>query len=242
MNIYHQFWSTAWGLDYTEILTSPITITSAGRYLEKHSGKYVFLFTDLPTGHRVLAADEQQIENILNAVSIDKLTQLKEFDLRDRLPFANFKLAFEDIDFGFENPSDFRPFDVSKYAINRLSIKNEKEILDFLKTCSEDDADTLDLEFENDVVWGIMEKGSIAGLARSTVMKNQTQLNDVTILVSPQARGQGLSTPLMSKLIESILQKNQSVKYRVAASNSPSLAIARKLGLNPMSKLIAWGC
>lgn len=217
MNIYYEFWSKSFALDPVDFENRETRVIHSGRYLEQHGDKYVFHFFDLTTGKEVISAPLSRASD----------------------PFAGLTRQFDDLDFGFRTPLTFKP------AQNLDSIRQlqpiDTALSEFLDACSEDDRETLDLTFENEFAFGFFEGEILQGVARAALTRAVPQLADITILVRPEARGRRLSTPLVSALIADLLRRNLVPKYRVAADNFASQAIAKRLGLTPLFRVQTWG-
>jgi len=167
------------------------------------------------------------------------LSQIQFADIRTRNWFKDRKLAFKDIDFCLSDEKAFKPLTGASFDIRPLTNPQDPAIVEFYSDCSEDDKDTLDLTFENEVAFGIYQQKSIAGIARYASIRD-TQIADITVLVRNSARGQGLSVPLVSCLIEKILPEGLVPKYRVEENNLPSIVIAKKLGFTPRFRVLTW--
>lgn len=207
--------------------------TSAGYYLERHQGKYIFLYQNLTSGKAVLAATPIVLENLpFDTIRFSNSSKdsLQEF-------FGDKNPVFKDIDYGISGPMDFRPCKIDEKL--RVKTPAPEEIEFFLKLCSEDDVDTLDLTFENEVVLGIYFAESLLGIARYALVRD-TGLADITVLVGAEYRGNGYSTPLVSKILELSLAAGLVPKYRVDRDNLSSQAIAERLGFKKMSTLTIW--
>ncbi len=230
MNFYYEFWSKAFALSLAELRTPHFALSTAGTYVEKHHNKYLFLYTDLASGKKILAG---------TSAVIATLGQVDRANPPEELP--GLTASFRDIDYGFPAASDFYPMPAnSKVHIKPVTGRDRSAIEEFLKGCSEDDQDTLDLTFENEFALGLFDGGKILGVSRYAAIKDNSKLVDITVMMTPTARGLGLAAPLVSQLIEEIFKCGLYPKYRVSVDNAASLAVARKLGLRPMYKLITY--
>ena len=217
MRIYYEFWSKSFALDPLDFENRETRVIHAGRYIEQHGDKYVFRFFDLTTRKEVLSVPLSRASD----------------------PFAGLTQQFDDLDYGFRAPTEFKHAQ-SSGSIRRLQ-PMDTALSEFLGACSEDDRDTLDLTFENEFAFGAFEGEVLQGVARAALTRTVPQLADITVLVRPEARGRRLSTPLVSTLIADLLRRNLVPKYRVAADNFASQAIAQRLGLTPLFRVQTWG-
>lgn len=235
-NQYCNFWSEFLGLSTTELLSPNYVINSSGRYIEKHQDKFVFLYQDLKSLKKVLIASAKNIENY----------QIKTADL-DKLPldtakdFKKMTLAFHDIDYGLTSAEHFTPFDISTSSIEiqRLSLADQAATEHFSNRCSEDDIDTLDFDLETDIAYGAFLQNKLIGVSRYLVIR-ETNVADITVVVSSEYRNQKISTPLVSKIVERILADGYIPKYRVQTENIASIKIAERLGFKPLFQILTW--
>lgn len=235
---YFSLWSKAFGLSSEELAQANLSVVTSGYYVERHEDEYVFFYLDEATGKQVLACSENNLVEIKKELGAD-LSGLQFDRVREARWFKDRKLAFKDIDYCLLNAADFKPVVTEGFDIRALTNPEDPAIEDLYTDCSEDDKDTLDLTFENEVVVGIYQQERLMGIARHTPIRD-TQIADITVLVRNSARGQGLSTPLVSRLVELILTAGLVPKYRVQEDLLSSIAIAKKLGFTPRFRVLTW--
>ena len=235
---YVDFWSKMFGLSSKELSSSTLSIVTAGHYVERHQDKYVFFYYDEFYGKKILACSEKNLMKT-QEITGEILNKLDIESIRDALWFREADLAFRDIDFCLASKNSFKSVDSNNFDIRPLEAHQTAEIEKFYSDCTEDDKDTLDLTFENEVALGIYQNSVLAGIARYTQIRS-TAIADITVLVRKAARSQGLSTPLVSRLVDLIFVENLFPKYRVEESNLSSIAIAKKLGFQPRFRILTW--
>lgn len=218
MRNYRSFWAKSFGLGLRELNSREFRTVTSCPYLQKFKGKYIFLFTDLTRKNRILAAPESRLEDFWSQTA---------------------RLQFNDIDYGLPSKSSFRPVELKDNGLSivRLTAKNKKAIRIFYRGCSKKDRDTLDLTFKNEFALGLMRGQKILGIARYARLRDSRELVDITVVLLRSVRGKGYSTPLVSKLIEKLLDRGFIPRYRVAEENTASRSIAARLGLRPMFSL-----
>jgi GNAT superfamily N-acetyltransferase len=221
MREYRKFWKIALGVN-ARALRGGFSRSTAGKYVEKHQRKYIFLFTDLNSYARILAGHTSRLEK-----------------LEGKNPEQSLKIKYDDLDYGLIRKSSFHPVAtaISNVRIRRLTRKDRALTLAFQKKCSSKDWQTLDLALTEDFALGLFFKSNLVGIARYAKMRSVPRLVDITVVVTRKARGQGYSTPLVSELVGKILKRGLTPKYRVAVSNVASRAIAEKLGFVPLYSL-----
>jgi GNAT superfamily N-acetyltransferase len=232
MRDYWIFWARAFGLRARDLAVDDFMLTTTGNYVEKHQSKYVFYFQDLATKKRILAGQQEAFAGLSKA----KLKRLGPKAVR------GLKLEFHDLDYGLRNKRKFCSVELISdgLCIRTLSVGQRGAIRKFSKGCSVDDLDTLDLTFKDEYAVGLFDGQKILGIARYAKIRSLPKLVDVTVLLLPAVRGQGYSTPLVSKLIEKALARGLRPKYRVAKSNLASRAVAERLGFVAMFSLVSY--
>jgi RimJ/RimL family protein N-acetyltransferase len=240
MQAYYDFWALALGVSVEALRSGQKLSTVHGRYLDKHGHHHCFLFVDLKEKTQVFAGS-------CNGFSItatvarpdDDLTDLKNHPI-----IEGAELLFKDVDFCLSEPNDFKPVDVDRFLKNDLHLhslsgESEVEFAAFQQLCSEDDLDTLDLDLETDKAVGIYFGDALVGVSRFIQIRD-TSLADITVLVAPAFRGQGLAAILVSEIVKRIFEFHLVPKYRTDDTNLSSSSIARKLGFAPSFRLFTW--
>jgi RimJ/RimL family protein N-acetyltransferase len=238
-DIYLRFWSKAFNLTYEDLTSPGFSIVTDGNYVEKHQEKYVFFYFDPKNKKCILACSKNNLGEIRNSMALTKLDSLNIENIRNEAYFKKLNLAFKDIDYGLLSFSDFTPIDSDAFDIRSLQKNETSEIDDFYLSCSDDDKNTLDLTFDNDVALGIYVDSRLLGIARYTPIRD-TSIADITVLVQEEVRGKGYSTPLVSSLVRKILENELQPKHRVEENNTASIAIAKGLGFTPLFRLLTW--
>jgi RimJ/RimL family protein N-acetyltransferase len=216
---YYEFWAKAFGVSLEEIKSKvPLTVSS-GHYVKKHGDQFVFSYEDLLNGKKILAGVADRINSLH--------------------PIENLEIAFDDIDYVLIETKDFKPHASLTGEIR--SIITESQMTEFYADCSEDDKDTLDLNFDSgaDFGFGLYNNNQLDAVARYVPTKTVKQVADLTMLVRNGARGHGFSSAVMSALIQNVLEKNLCPKYRVRSDNVASIAVAKKLGFTATHRLLA---
>jgi RimJ/RimL family protein N-acetyltransferase len=228
--IYRKFWAEMFGISLEDISNPVEQVTSNGYYLDRHGDKYIFLYEDLLLKKWILAGKPEKLFHFdLQKTPLSPLTILEKL--------AHINPAFEDIDYCISRLEEFRA--MALLSDVAIAEPTPEEVKIFLQQCSEDDQDTLDITFENEVIRGIYHQNILIGVARYTAIR-ETGLADITALVAPAHRGLGYSTGLISAVIALSLKDNLVPKYRVSQSNLASRAVAEKLGFTASSVLRAW--
>ncbi len=241
---YYHLWSSIFGLNEIDFENATPRIVSTGRYIEKHQDKYAFFFTDLTSGKKIFAASRKNLARLGGAVNESDLQNF-EWESVKNLPWSkDLPVAFADLDYGFVDAKNFRTVAADNLKnrgckLSNLTPSETSRIEEFYRDCSEDDRDTLDLTFENEFALAVMKDDVPQAIARSLDVRD-SNICDITVVVRNSARGNSLSAPLVSKLVERILGSGRLPKYRVAETNSPSIKVAERLGFNLMFSLIAW--
>ncbi len=217
MTLYYELWAKSFGLPIDEFRSAAAARTSAGSYLEKYGTQFVFQFKDLSSGKEIVAAAHEQ------PISFDSMT-----------------IAFDDYDFGFTLATDYQQAAAPPGFTFRALENGDSELSAFVSACNEDDLDTLNLTFENEIAFGMFEGPSCIGVARAAAMSSVAGLVDVTVLILPARRGQRLSAPLVSHLLTRVLKNGLLPKYRVAHDNLASQAVAVRLGFEKMFHVRTW--
>lgn len=235
-NQYCEFWGHFLGLSTTELLSPDYVINSSGRYIEKHQDKFVFLYQDLKSLKKVLVASSKNVEKFKF-----KLDDLKCLNLDTAKDFKKMTLEFHDIDYGLTSAALFIPSNSfsKSIEIRKLSPNDLEASENFKNSCSEDDVDTLDFNLETDIAYGAFLQNKLIGVSRYLVLRD-TKIADITVVISSEYRNQKISTPLVSKIVESILADSLTPKYRVQTENIASIKIAQRLGFKPLFQILTW--
>lgn len=233
---YYEFWTKFLGLSQSELNSSESVINSNGRYIEKHEDKFIFFYQDIQNLKKVLIASSKNLD--IYQISESDLDQLSAHSVKD---FKKLNLVFHDIDYGLTSVEQFTPNILLTELVEfkKISIKDQSEVENFKSECSEDDIDTLDFNLENDVAYGAFLNNKLIGISRYLIIR-ETQIADITVVVSPNYRNQKISAPLVSKVVESILSYGYVPKYRVQTENFASIKIAERLGFKPMFQIFTW--
>jgi RimJ/RimL family protein N-acetyltransferase len=239
LEAYFGLWTKAFGLPVGDLTVSGISVVSSGYYVQRHQDNYVFLYFDEQTGKLILAGSEKSLA-VLKGELGDQLSKLNYQNVRGLSWFKDRELVFKNIDFCFSDSSEFIPFNNTSLDIRELSPANQSEIDELYLDCSEDDKDTLDLTFEDEVAFGVYDGSKLIGISRYAVVRD-TKVADITIVIRQSYRGKGYSSGLVSRVVETALRNGLVPKYRVDESNHASIAIAKKLGFSPRFHVLAWG-
>ena len=111
--------------------------------------------------------------------------------------------------------------------------QNDKEAIEqFYEGLSEDDIDTLDLDFEDDttIAFAVYNDDVIAAIGRYYVIPTEKGTMDITLVTSKNYRGKGFASLLLKKMITLGLENNLVPRYRVKTDNIASIKVAEKLG------------
>lgn len=211
------------GLSSASIGTSTPAWTTRGRYVKSHGDKYIFYFHDPRSKKNIISGSEKKLVRLQREITdLDRLRPHK-------LPPAlnNRKLAFADIDFVLQKR--LKKIRHNK-EVRALTHFDHATVRKFLRSCSAEDRDTLDLRLKEDKAFGVFLNGKLAGIARYAKIPRAPKIADITVLVHRRHRGKGLSTPLVYELCKDILRRKLIPKYRVGENNLASIAIARRLG------------
>lgn len=79
--------------------------------------------------------------------------------------------------------------------------------------------------------WLLRDEGSVVAAGNMTEWRRRPA--DVGVLTAPSRRGQGLATRLAGAMVTAALPSVGVARYRALATNSASLAVARRLGFEP---------
>jgi RimJ/RimL family protein N-acetyltransferase len=189
-------------------------VVTKGKYLDRYEGRYLFLFKDIRSGKVILAGS-------------------KDKGLSAESDIPGYEKVFDDIDYILFQNSDFKKYK-SDHRIKKL---DQREVESFCLEISEDDKETLDITFENEVIYGTYFQSTLVGISRYTPLTDEPQLIDITIVIHPLHRGRGFGIGLASLVIDEILKSGRFPRYRVRQTLEASRSIAERLGLRPAFQL-----
>lgn len=233
---YQIFWQMAFALPLESFFNEKFELVSGGRYLEKHGDAYVFIFENLVSGKCILAAPSAIADQVKATLSTSAAGVINAETVMKLPLFQNYATAFSDIDYGFSEWLQFQPQALGAIKVRRLTLNDSLAVQKFYENCSEDDKDTLDLNLEQDFALAVYNQQELLAIARFTKIRD-TELADITVVTRTNSRGQSLSTPLVSMLMDEIMKIKLVPKYRVGAANMASIAIAQRLGLKPLYRI-----
>ncbi|AZZ35487.1 hypothetical protein CIK05_01280 [Bdellovibrio sp. qaytius] len=232
---YYNYWSKIFDLELNTLLDANPMLNKSGRYITKHGDKYIYFYQDLTNSKKILTASLKN--QIMYNLNVNDLSYLNSANINN---FKNLHLAFHDIDYGFSRPTDFIKHQTisTNLLIKKINAEDTSTLDDFLKLCSEDDIDTLDLDLTNDYALGAYINNQLIGVSRYVKIR-ETQVADITVLIAPMFRNQKSSIPLVSEIVENILSNDLCPKYRVKEDNLASMKIAEKLGFQQLFHISA---
>lgn len=237
---YYRFWAKAFDLSLEQIRSTQPQIVCEGHYVSRHGDEFIFFYQDLLSGKKILAASPANQEKFFAKLTAQDVSNMDAKAIRNLDPFKAMEVAFSDIDYCLNDPNDFIFSFKGQSDIRKLSVQDTDHLNEFYSDCSEDDKDTLDLEIETDFALGLFEQNRLSAVARYVPTKTVSQVLDLTMLVRNNRRGEGLSTVIMSELVEAALKQNLWPKYRVKEDNFASIAVAKKMNFKPTHRLLAW--
>lgn len=231
LDVALNFWSVALGVDKQKILTPLVQKTSEGWYRQR-SPEVLYLFNCFASGFTAICGPEGQLEKI--SVSHPGFSEESTFSL------AGFSQEFDDLDYFLSDP---KVVDSQKklHEVRCLG-QGEVELLkDLLRSCSEDESDTFDVEIEelNKSMYchGFISGGKLLGAARYYVIPRTDRLTDITLLTRPANRGHGIGKALLGSLLTEILAKKLIPRYRVKVDNLASQKVAESLGFVKFNRI-----
>jgi RimJ/RimL family protein N-acetyltransferase len=236
---YKKFWATMFGYSIEEMARPVFSITTSGFYIERHEDSYVFFYTDLISGKQILAASEINLAELQFEVSPEELFKLNSQSIRLAPYFRDLTLVYKDLDYGLLDKADFTPVNSQSFDIQPLNGSETSDLAVFLADCSENDRDTLDVTFNEEVVLGLYNQGQLAAISRYAPIRD-SGIADITVVVRNGERGRGFACPLVSEIIKLALKDGYEPKYRVDENNRASIAIAERLNFKPLSQILAW--
>lgn len=241
---YYEFWANAFALEDREIRSTDPAFVTKGSYLERQGEQYVFYYSNLITGKNILAAHEQTMRSLKAQITIEELRRFSSQTIRQCIPLRELNLEFRDVDYSLPIGQKLKtPALRSDCKIVALNESCRDHLEEFLRACSEDEKDTLDLRLGEDPSCGLYDlDGSLQGVCRFSQMPAVPSLVDITVLVRPVARGRGFAKLLVAELLSQALRQSLTPKYRVKEDNFASRAIAQRLGLVQANFLLAWRC
>lgn len=241
---YYKFWATAFGLSDHEIRSTDPAFVTQGSYVRRHGEQYVFYYRDLITGKNILAAHEQTMRKLKTQITWDQLKGFTSQTIRQCLPLRKLDLEFRDFDYTLPIGQVLRmPEPITDSKIVNLNETSRDDLEEFLKACSEDEKETLDLRLGEDLSCGLYTNDDgLQGVSRLSHVPITPRMVDVTVLVRPSARGRGYAKLLVGEILGQALSRSSTLKYRVKEDNLASRAVAQKLGLVQTNCLLAWRC
>lgn len=231
----YTFWANAFGISTARLQSAQTVFVTSGRYIERVPGRF-YAFFDALSGTRVFAAPAPQIAAFQATHPQAEIDGLDATSILTCRFLAQRALLYNDLDHYIPQQSCFTPMPPD---FEIVTISREEQLKDFYAACSEDDVDTLDLELDTDTAIAGRIAGEIFGVA-SYRNPPESQIADITVLLRPERRGQGLSPPLVSALVAQIYEDALVPHYRAKVSNHKSLAIARRLGFQCTQQIIVW--
>jgi len=237
---YVDFWSMAFEIEKANLQKPACSFATSGRYVKRDPDGLLYFFYDIHTKSKVYASSAKNIEYLQAEVAHDTLLAQIPQEIC-QLPFlAEKELLYNDIDLYFSRPEDFQSVASDGLDIRELSKANEAELTALYTDCSEDDVDTLDLSFDDLCILGLYIDNVLVGVTRYYIVPQTRGITDVAVLLARRVRGQGLSTPLVSRLVEIIIERGDIPRYRVKEDNIPSRSIAKRLGFSIAHRIMVW--
>jgi RimJ/RimL family protein N-acetyltransferase len=127
---------------------------------------------------------------------------------------------------GYSDQKHFRPSFSS--PTRQLTAQDEKAVETLRTACAVEDWEAGGSEFRPNVTVGAFSGQELAALAGYQLWGEQ--IAHIAILTHPAFRGRGHATTAVSKLTELVFERSLVPQYRTLDANTPSLAVARRLG------------
>lgn len=223
-NEFYGFWSYAFQVSADDLRDGKFHTSSKGFYIERNPS-VIYLFDNLITGSKILVANQDNISYINEYITS------KDIDLQTILnleKFNNYSCRFDDLDL-FLNKKPL--IDINESNLKQLTLNDNELIELFYKDLSEDDIDTLDLDFENNTTraFAIYSYDVIAAIGRYYIIPTEKGTMDITLVTNEKYRGRGFASLLLKKMISLGLENNLVPRYRVKTDNVASIKVAEKL-------------
>lgn len=234
-NEFYGFWTYATNLPKDALLDGSFHITTSGFYLERNP-LAVYLFNNLLTGSTVLIANECHVEKIHNQLLENEVLADKILQLED---FRNHRLEFDDLDFFLISKPEIKAND---QEVIEISNEDQELINNFYAKLSEDDIDTLDLDFENNTTkaWAVIDNENKAlAIGRYYLIPTEKGTMDITLATIKNHRGKGYASKLLNQILSSGINNQNIPRYRVKTDNISSIKVAEKLGFKKFAHIQA---
>ncbi len=236
--VYLNFWSNAFELEQQQLEQDNLCFVSNGWYVNRDPDGLIYFYQDYNSGKRILASSDKNLKLLKTKTSKKELEDLNIENI-SKLKFFNSKeLVFNDLDHFIWKSSEYSPADYSGLDIKEITTKEQLE--EFYQDCSEDDIDTLDLNFDGEFAIGVFIEGKLVGVSRYCLIPHTLNLADITVLVRKSFRGQGLSVKIVSFLVDEIKNQGYCPRYRVKEDNLASRAVAKRLGFRKCHHVKVW--
>lgn len=201
-----------------ELNSSDFKVSTSGTYIDRYEGKYAYLFKDLFTGKEILVGLKSYVGH------------LTKENLAEHLALR-FQKVFDDFDYLLPQLNKFKAIPRSSEVEIKELFNSDSQVLDqFYLKVSDDDRDTLDLLFRDEVVYGAFVDGHLIGVSRFAQILDDSKIVDITIVMASSHRGRGYGSQLASELISKALRQGFIPRYRVNYELLASAAIAKRLG------------
>lgn len=224
------FWSGALGVGSREIVGGATSFSSTGIYRERREDA-VYLFEHLGSKSVVVNCPFDQISEI------KKIASRSLVDLEDFLE-KKFDLSFDDFDLNLLGEVNSFTVD-DPYSVIQMRGSYRSQLESFLKSCTEDEVDTLDIDDSipdaNIVV--VRHSQSIVGAGRYSIIPGTEVLADLTLLTSPNHRAKGLAKAILTTLVHELLRLKLVPRYRVKTDNASSIKVAERLGFKKFNRI-----
>src|SRR5690606_13570184 len=148
------------------------------------------------------------------------------------LNIQNLKCEYNDIDYILGKVADFNPVE-SALCFRELTHADADDLNLFYSRISEDDRDTLDLDFSHGKAFGVFRDHELASVACYFLLKDEPRIADITVVTANPYRGNGYGLVAVSKVVQIILSQGLFPRYRVNEHLASSVSIALKLGFKP---------
>lgn len=234
-NACYSFWSNAFQLPIKQLKSGDTIFVTSGSYVERAPERF-YAFFDYLFQSRIFAGSPRQISAFQAAHTQEEIERFDATSICECSFFSKRKPLYNDLDHYIPNPNQFNQ---ASKTCKFVELSNDVSLEEFYSDCSEDNVDTLDLDIETDIAIAGLVRERLVGIA-SYRIPSESQIADITVLVRQDSRGQGLSVPLVSALVNRIYLDDLVPHYRAGVHNFKSLSIARRLGFVLAQQIIVW--
>jgi RimJ/RimL family protein N-acetyltransferase len=216
----HAFWQNACGLSGHTAQEPEFSIHIADK---------------IPFGYPImkLHRDDDKIFIIMTPelakeLTISKNSSLQELD--QALHDAHMKWYDEDGLYYLSEDNQSRLLQRGDHkGVRELTEVDSKLFSDFEKRNSKQDIDDVEVDLENEAIFGFIHENSLE-CAGDYYLWSNSNIADIGVLTVPSWRGRGLASKVVESLCRHALAQGRIPQYRCQLDNTASIGVANRLG------------